>query len=251
MHYTYKAMRDFASRLSRELDLKLRVAQSGSKKTRRYYLSEWNDIYGYGWIDINLGVYDKEQEEINMGQEIFGGGDWHTLSDCTEEIQTMVKDARRRGYPLVWLEMAIRTRRHKCHERRYVIAPHKVLSEAWTFDCIKEWLEERRAKRVYEDKPYLAVTLKLLNRMRCDDVDYEEGYGEAIIIGVGNKYGLINLHGETICEAKYDNISIETPDYIKVKINGKYGYVNSQGEEVIPEECDHIHQGDEEEDLPF
>ena len=244
MHYTYKSMRDFANRLSRELDLKLRVYQSGSKKSRRYYLSEWNDIYGYGWIDINLGVYDKEQEEINMSREILGGGDWHKLSDCAEEIQTMVKNARRRGYPLVWIEMAIRTQRHKCHERRCVIAPHNVLSEAWAFDAIKEWLDERRAKRVDEDKPYLVETLKLLNRMRCDYVDYEEEYGEVIIIGVGDKCGLINLHGKPICEAKYDKLCIESPDYIQVEINDKYGYINSQGAEVIPVKFDHIHQFD-------
>ena len=66
MQYTYKAMRDLANRWSKEFDLKLRVSQSGSKKSCRYYLSEWCDIYGYSWIDINIGVYDKEQQRINM-----------------------------------------------------------------------------------------------------------------------------------------------------------------------------------------
>ncbi len=245
MNYTYKAMRDFANRLSRELDLKLRVYQSGSKKSRRYYLSEWNDIYGYGWIDINIGIYDKEQEDINMSREILGGGDWHRLSDCDEETQARVKSARRRGYPLVWIEMAIRTQRHKCHNQQYGIVPHYILSKPSIFNGVKEWLDEQRSKRVYEDKPHLAETLKLLNRMRCDYIDYDEAYGEIMKIERGGKYGLITLHGEPICDVKYDCLWIESLDYIQVEINDKYGYINSQGAEVIPIKFDNIHRFDD------
>ena len=244
MHYTQKAMRDFANRLSRDFDLKLRVYQSGSKKSRRYYLSEWNDIYGYGWIDINIGIYDKEQVDINMSREILGGGDWHRLSDCDEETQARVKSARRRGYPLVWIEMAIRTQRHKCHNQQYGIVPHYILSKPSIFNGVKEWLDEQRSKRVYEDKPHLAETLKLLNHMRCDYIDYEERYGDIMKIEKDGKYGLINLYGKPICEAKYDKLCIESPDYIQVEINDKYGYINSQGAEVIPVKFDHIHHFD-------
>ena len=240
MHYTYKAMRDLANRLSRELDLKLRVYQAGSKKSCRYYLSEWNDIYGWAWVDINLGVYDKKQQEINMSREYGGGGDWHHLNDCNEDTQARVKDARRRGYPLIWVEMAIRTRRYQCHARQYAIVPYKALSEAWAFDGIKEWLDELRATRVSKDKPYLVETLKLLNRMRCDYIYYDERYGDIIEIEKDSKYGLINIYGKPICEVKYDSLFFESPDYIQVEINDKYGYINSQGAEVIPVKFDKI-----------
>ena len=239
MHYTYKAMRDFAKRLSRELDLDLNVGQfSSTKKSRRYYLSEWNDIYGYGWIDINIGVYDKEQQRINLSQEIFGGGDVHSLSACSDEVQAIVKSARRRGYPLVWIEMAIRTRRHKCHEQRFAIVPCKVLSEAWAFDGIKEWLEEQRAKRVSEDKPHIAETIKFINKMRYTDID---GYSNGIISVCDNgKYGFINDHGEPICDIIYDSCVHDESIYLAVKQNGKWAYMKQSGEMVTPFMFDNV-----------
>ena len=228
MHYTYKAMRDFATRLSQELDLELSVGQISSKKSRRYYLSEWDDIYGYGWIDINIGVYDKEQQRINLSREIFGGGDVHSLSDCSDDVQAIVKSARRRGYPLVWIEMAIRTRRHKCHEQRFAIVPYKVLSEAWAFDGIKEWLDEQRAKRVSEDKPHIAETIKFINKMRYTDID---GYSNGIISVCDNgKYGFINDHGEPICDIIYDSCVHDESIYLAVKQNGKWAYMKQNGE---------------------
>lgn len=238
MHYTYKAMRDFATRLSRELDLELSVGQISSKKSRRYYLSEWDDIYGYGWIDINIGVYDKEQQRINLSREIFGGGDVHSLSDCSDEEQAIVKSARRRGYPLVWIEMAIRTRRHKCHEQRFAIVPYKVLSEAWAFDGIKEWLEEQRAKRVSENKPHIAETIKFINKMRYTDID---GYSNGIISVCDNgKYGFINDHGEPICDIIYDSCVHDESIYLAVKQNGKWAYMKQSGEMVTPFMFDNV-----------
>lgn len=238
MHYTYKAMRDFATRLSQELDLELSVGQISSKKSRRYYLSEWDDIYGYGWIDINIGVYDKEQQRINLSREIFGGGDVHSLSDCSDEVQAIVKSARRRGYPLVWIEMAIRTRRHKCHEQRFAIVPYKVLSEAWAFDGIKEWLDERRAKRVSEDKPHIAETIKFINKMRYTDID---GYSNGIISVCDNgKYGFINDHGEPICDIIYDSCVHDESIYLAVKQNGKWAYMKQSGEMVTPFMFDNV-----------
>ena len=238
MHYTYKAMRDYAHRLSRELDLKLRVYQSGSKKSRRYYLSEWNDIYGYSWIDINIGIYDKEQEDINMSREVLGGGDWHSLSDCTEETQASVKNARKRGYPLVWVELAIRTKRHKCHERCYAIVPHTTLSEAWMVDRAKEWLEKRRAARVDEDKPYIAETIKFINKMRYTDID---GYSTGIISVCDNgKYGFINDHGEPIGDIIYDSCVHDESIYMAVKLDGKWAYMKQNGEMVTPFMFDNV-----------
>ena len=227
MHYTYKAIRDFANRLSRELDLKLIQYQP-----HRYYLTEWNDIYGYSWIDINIGVYDKQQEKINKSQEIFGGGDFHLLSDCSQEVQDFVKDARRRGYPLVWVEMAIRTRRHKCHENEFAIITHKTLTEPWAFDGIKGWLDEQRAKRVSEDKPYIAETIKFINKMRYTDID---GDSNGIISFCDNgKYGFINDHGEAICQAIYEDSVHNESDYMAVKLGDKWAYMDRNGKTITP-----------------
>ena len=238
MHYTYKAMRDFANRLSRELDLKLSVSRYGSKKSRRYYLFEWDDLLGYAWIDINIGVYDKEQEKINMSREIFGGGDVHDLSVCSDEVQEMVKNARKRGYPLVWVELAIRTKRHKCHERCYAIVPHTTLSEAWMVDRAKEWLEKQRAARVSEDKPYIAETIKFINKMRYTDID---GYSTGIISVCDNgKYGFINDHGEPICDIIYDSCVHDESIYLAVKHNGKWAYMKQSGELVTPFMFDNV-----------
>ena len=238
MHYTYKAMRDFANRLSRELDLKLSVSRYGSKKSRRYYLFEWDDLLGYAWIDINIGVYDKEQQRINLSREIFGGGDVHDLSVCSDEVQEMVKNARKRGYPLVWVELAIRTKRHKCHERCYAIVPHTTLSEAWMVDRAKEWLEKQRAARVSEDKPYIAETIKFINKMRYTDID---GYRTGIISVCDNgKYGFINDHGEPICNIIYDSCVHDESIYLAVKHNGKWAYMKQSGELVTPFMFDNV-----------
>ena len=131
-------MREFATRVSEELNLKMGVF---GKKQDRYCLTEWNDIDGFSWVDINIAPYDKEQEKNNMSREVFGGGDWHSLEDCDEETQAMVKDARENNLPLVWVELAIRDMRHKVHCRRYIIRPLAELFEAWVFDKAKEWLE--------------------------------------------------------------------------------------------------------------
>ena len=50
-------MREFATRVSKELNLKMGVF---GKKQDRYCLTEWNDIDGFSWIDINIAPYDKE-----------------------------------------------------------------------------------------------------------------------------------------------------------------------------------------------
>ena len=131
-------MREFATRVSEKLNLKMGVF---GKKQDRYCLTEWNDVYGFSWIDINIAPYDKEQEKINMSREVFGGGDWHRLEDCDEETQAIVKDARKNNIPLVWVELAIRDMRHKVHCHRYIIRPLAELSEAWVFDSVKDSLK--------------------------------------------------------------------------------------------------------------
>ena len=224
-------MREFATRLSKELNLKMGTFGEGQD---RYCLTEWNDIDGFSWIDINIAPYDKEQENINMSREVFGGGDWHSLEDCDEETQAMVKDARENNLPLVWVELAIRDMRHKVHCCRYIIRPLSVLSEAWVFDGVKEWLDEQRA-----DKPEKeAKTLNIINRMGYDSVECDLD-GDCIVVGIKGKYGLITLQGEPVCELKYDSIAaVKKGELMSVKIDGKYGYINSKGEEIVSPKYD-------------
>ena len=224
-------MREFATRLSKELNLKMGTFGEGQD---RYCLTEWNDIDGFSWIDINIAPYDKEQENINMSREVFGGGDWHNLDDCDEETQAMVKDARENNLPLVWVEFAIRDMRHKVHCCRYIIRPLSVLSEAWVFDGVKEWLDEQRADRPEKE----AKTLNIINRMGYDSVECDLD-GDCIVVGIKGKYGLITLQGEPVCELKYDSIAVvKKGELMSVKINGKYGYINSKGEEIVSPKYD-------------
>ena len=224
-------MREFATRLSKELNLKMGTFGEGQD---RYCLTEWNDIDGFSWIDINIALYDKEQENINMSREVFGGGDWHSLEDCDEETQAMVKDARENNLPLVWVELAIRDMRHKVHCCRYIIRPLSVLSEAWVFDGVKEWLDEQRADRPEKE----AKTLNMINRMGYDSVECDLD-GDCIVVGIKGKYGLITLQGDPVCELKYDSIAaVKKGELMSVKINGKYGYINSKGEEIVSPKYD-------------
>ena len=224
-------MREFATRLSKELNLKMGTFGEGQD---RYCLTEWNDIDGFSWIDINIAPYDKEQENINMSREVFGGGDWHSLEDCDEETQAMVKDARENNLPLVWVEVAIRDMRHKVHCCRYIIRPLSVLSEAWVFDGVKEWLDEQRADRPEKE----AKTLNIINRMGYDSVECDLD-GDCIVVGIKGKYRLITLQGEPVCELKYDSIAaVKKGELMSVKIDGKYGYINSKGEEIVSPKYD-------------
>ena len=235
MNTTDKTMREFATRLSKELNLKMGTFGEGQD---RYCLTEWNDIDGFSWIDINIAPYDKEQENINMSREVFGGGDWHSLEDCDEDTQAMVKDARKNNIPLVWVELAIRDMRHKVHCRRYIIRPLAELFEAWVFNKAKEWLDEQRANRIDEEMPYLAETLNIINRLGYDSVECDLD-GDCIVVGIKGKYGLITLQGEPVCELKYDSIAaVKKGELMSVKINGKYGYINSKGEEIVSPKYD-------------
>ena len=231
MNIAKEKMREFATRVSEELNLKMGVF---GKKQDRYCLTEWNDVYGFSWIDINIAPYDKEQEKINMSREVFGGGDWHRLEDCDEETLAIVKDARKNNIPLVWVELAIRDMRHKVHCCRYMIRPLSVLSEACVFDGVKEWLDEQRANRPEKE----AKTINMINRMGYDSVECDLD-GDCIVVGIKGKYGLITLQGEPVCELKYDSIAaVKKGELMSVKINGKYGYINSKGEEIVSPKYD-------------
>ncbi|MBO7287826.1 MAG: hypothetical protein J6U85_06310, partial [Bacteroidales bacterium] len=89
MNYTYKKIKNFATRLSKELGLQMHIHKEG--KTLVCFLSESLDLYPFAWVDINIGTYDKWMQELHMSREIHGEGDWYALSDFSEEKQAMVR----------------------------------------------------------------------------------------------------------------------------------------------------------------
>ena len=72
MNYTYKKIKNFATRLSKELGLQMRIHKEG--KTLVCFLREWLDLDPYAWVDINIGTYDKWMQGLHMSREILGGG---------------------------------------------------------------------------------------------------------------------------------------------------------------------------------
>ena len=224
MDYTYKKIKNFATRLSKELGLQMRIHKKG--KTLVCFLSEWLDLDPFAWVDINIGTYDKWMQEIHMSREIHGGGDWYALSDFSEDTQAMVRDARRKGEPVVWVEMAIRTMRHKRHEALCAL----IKGSEWTcgdgdFNYIKEWLEERRANVASED----VAALKVVNSRGFDYPHYDK-QSETISVQKDGKWGLLDKKGEIICEPLYDDIHpLRNGNFIVCK-EKSWSLINRQGE---------------------
>ena len=233
MNYTYKKIKNFATRLSNELGLQMRIHKEG--KTLVYFLSEWLDLCPFAWVDINIGTYDKWMQELHMSREIHGGGDWYTLDDFSKEIQVMVRDARRKGEPVVWIEMAIRTRRHKRHEARYAL----IKGSEWAcgdgdFNYIKEWLEERRANVASED----VAALKVVNSRGFEP--HYDNRSKTIIVSENSKYGLLDMQGKIICEPLYDNIHPLRNGNVVVCKEKSWSLINRQGEILKNLEYDKI-----------
>ena len=236
MDYTYKKIKNFATLLSKELGLQMRIHKEG--KTLVYFLSEWLDLYPYAWVDINIGTYDKWMQDLHMSREILGGGDWYALSDFSEEKQAMVRDARRKGEPVVWIEMAIRTMRHKRHEDRCALIKGSECEFGDDdFNYIKEWLEERRANVASED----VAALKVVNSRGLYYPHYDK-QSETISVQKDGKYGLLDMQGEIICEPLYDNIRPLRNGNVIVCKEKSWSLINRQGEILKNLEYDTIRE---------
>lgn len=269
MNYTYKKIKILATRLSRELGLQMRVHKEG--KSIVYFLSEWQDLHPYAWVDINIGTYDKWMQDLHMSREIHGENDIYVISDFEEQTQAMVRDARRKGEVVVWVEMAIRTMRHKRHNARCAL----IKGNRWKcgdedFDYIKQWLEEQRANVAPED----TVALKVINSRGFDYPDYDE-QSERILVQKDGKWGLLDKQGNVLCEPMYNHIFnfqngtavahldnkamlintngeivkiydynrvVPLPNgYAQVMQNNKWGLINPDGEEVVEPKYDELH----------
>ena len=234
MDYTYKKIKNFATRLSKELGLQMRIHKEG--KTLACFLHEWLDLDSFAWVDINIGTYDKWMQDLHMSRECLGGGDWYSITDFSEETQAMVRDARRKGEPVVWIEMAIRTMRHKRHETRYAL----LKGSRWEWDdedidYIKEWLEERRANVASEE----VAALKVVNSQGYDWPTYDK-VCETIMVEKAGKYGLLDKQGAIICEPFYDTIRPLRNGNIVVCKEGDWSLINRQGETLKSLEYDEV-----------
>ena len=238
MDYTYKKIKNFATRLSKELGLQMHIHKEG--KTLVCFLSESLDLYSFAWVDINIGTYDKWMQDYHMSGEILGGGDWYALSDFSEDTQAMVRDARRKGEPVVWIEMAVRTIRHERHETRFAL----IKGSEWAcgdddFNYIKEWLEERRANVASED----VAALKVVNSRGLEPHYHEQS--KTIIVSENYKYGLLDMQGEIICEPLYDNIRPLRNGNVIVCKEKSWSLINRQGEILKNLEYDKIESFDD------
>ena len=224
MDYTYKKIKNFATLLSKELGLQMRIHKEG--KTLVCFLREWLDLDPYAWVDINIGTYDKWMQDLHMRREIHGGGDWYALSDFSEDTQAMVRDARRKGEPVVWIEMAIRTMRHKRHEARCALIKGSECEFGDDdFNYIKEWLEERRATIAPEE----AAALKVVNSRGFYYPHYDK-QSETISVQKDGKYGLLDMQGEIIFEPLYDDIRPLRNGNVVVCKEKSWSLINRQGE---------------------
>lgn len=235
MSYTYKKIKSFATRLSKELGLKMRVHKKG--KTLVYFLGEWLDLLPFAWVDINIGTYDKWMQRNHLNRGALGGGDWYELSDFDEETQAMVRDARRKGKVVVWIEMAVRNIRHKRENARCAL----INGSRWKagdedFDVIKQWLEEQRATIAPED----VAALKVVNS-RGFDYPYYDKQSETIMVESENyKYGLLDRQGKIICEPLYDSIRLLRNGNIVVSEENRWSLINRNGEILKSIEYDRI-----------
>ena len=235
MDYTYKKIKNFAILLSKELGLQMRIHKKG--KTLVCFLSEWLDLYPYAWVDINIGTYDKWMQGLHMSREILGGGDWYEISDFREDTQAMVRDARRKGEPVVWIEMAIRTMRHKRHEARCALIKGSEWACDDDFNYIKEWLNKQRATIAPEE----AAALKVVNSRGFDYPHYDK-QSETISVQKNGKLGLLDKKGEIIFEPLYDNIRPLRNGNVIVCKEKSWSLINRQGEILKNLEYDRVRE---------
>lgn len=146
-----------------------------------------------------------------------------------------VRDARRKGEMVVWVEMAIRTMRHKRHNARCAL----LKGSQWEggnedFEYIKKWLEEQRALVAPED----VAALKVVNS-RGFEPHYHEP-SKTIIVRKNCKYGLLDKQGEIIYEPLYDDIHPLRNGNVIVCKEKSWSLINRQGEILKNLEYDKI-----------
>ena len=106
MHYTYKAIKDFALRVERELGLTNRgIKKKG--KTLICYLGEILRIDPELSLNIMIGIYDKVLHNSRFYDYDSCEGYTYLWWTFDNEMKTIIKNARRIGAPAIYFSVSV------------------------------------------------------------------------------------------------------------------------------------------------
>ena len=164
MHYTYKAMRDFAKRLSRELGLEMGgVKRCG--KSQSCYIGEditVNPEYPYS-LNIWIAIYDKKLHNTRFYDSDTGDGYsylWWNFNDTQDRI---IRDAHRQGIPVIYIGCDVtspfdsRVR----YPKHIICNGLQSADREAVFNSIKTWVDDVRqeySEENYYKEPEVVVT---------------------------------------------------------------------------------------------
>ena len=272
MHYTYKAIKDFALRVERELGLTNRgIKKKG--KTLIYYLGEILRIDPELSLNIMIGIYDKVLHNSRFY-------DYHSCTGYTylwwtfnNEMKAIIKNARRNGAPAIYFSVSVSNIYGREFFDRRAVSDHFLPNDIdEIFDCIKNWVSDVRQNTDFEADNIAA--LKVINSRGFKHPNYDEA-SETISVKKGGKWGLLDKQGNVLCEPMYNDISnfqngtavahldnkamlintngevvkiydynrvVPLPNgYAQVMQNNKWGLINPDGEEVVEPKYDELH----------
>ena len=277
MHYTYKAIKDFALRVERELGLTNRgIKKKG--KTLICYLGEILRIDPELSLNIMIGIYDKVLHNSRFY-------DYHSCEGYTylwwtfnNEMKALIKNARRNGAPAIYFSVSVSNIYGREFFDRRAVSDHFLPNDIdEIFDCIKNWVSDVRQNTDFEADNIAA--LKVINSRGFKHPNYDEA-SETISVKKGDKWGLLDKQGNVLCEPMYNDISnfqngtavahldnkamlintngevVKIYDYnqverlpngyAKVQQNNKWGFINPDGEEIVSPQFDHIYSPNKE-----
>ena len=272
MHYSYKAIKDFALRVERELGLTNRgIKKKG--KTLICYLGEILRIDPKLSLNIMIGIYDKVLHNSRFY-------DYHSCEGYTylwwtfnNEMKALIKNARRDGKPAIYFSVSVSNiYGREFFKRQGVYRLFQPNDREKIFDCIKNWVSDVRQNTNFEADNVAA--LKVINSRGFKDPHYDEAC-EIISVQKEGKWGLLDKQGNVLCEPMYNDISnfqngtavahlddkamlintngevVKIYDYnqverlpngyAKVQQNNKWGFINPDGEEIVSPQFDVIH----------
>lgn len=277
MHYTYKAIKDFALRVERELGLTNRgIKKKG--KTLICYLGEILRIDPELSLNIMIGIYDKVLHNSRFYDYDSCEGYTYLWWTFDNEMKTIIKNARRNGAPAIYFSVSVSNIYGREFFDRRAVSDHFLPNDIdEIFDCIKNWVSDVRQNTDFEADNIAA--LKVINSRGFKHPNYDEA-SETISVKKGDKWGLLDKQGNVLCEPMYNDISnfqngtavahldnkamlintngevVKIYDYnqverlpngyAKVQQNNKWGFINPDGEEIVSPQFDHIYSPNKE-----
>ena len=272
MHYTYKAIKDFALRVERELGLTNRgIKKKG--KTLICYLGEILRIDPKLSLNIMIGIYDKVLHNSRFYDYDSCEGYTYLWWTFDNEMKAIIKNARRNGAPAIYFSVSVSNIYGREFFDRRAVSDHFLPNDIdEIFDCIKNWVSDVRQNTDFEADNIAA--LKVINSRGFKHPNYDET-SETISVKKGGKWGLLDKQGNVLCEPMYNDISnfqngtavahldnkamlintngeivkiydynrvVPLPNgYAQVMQNNKWGLINPDGEEVVEPKYDELH----------